>query len=730
MVLAIKLSVPLHHMARKKKNKTRRGCKNTLAYNILGVFGKNPHRAINYKQVAHTLGIKDKASKNLVDQLMFDLVSSGEIKEVKKGKYKLSHDNIARFAQKYITGRVDMKNTGKAYVINDEGGDDIFIQSNNTYHALHNDHVKVMLFPQRKNRKPEGQIIEIIKRSKDQYVGIIEVSKSYAFLVPDNENIPVDIFIPENKLKGAEDGQKVVARITEWPEHSKNPFGEVTHVLGEPGDHNVEMESILAEYNVPFTFPRQAERETDNIPEEIEKQEIKKRRDFRKTLTITIDPEDAKDFDDALSLQKLDNGNFEIGIHIADVSHYVKRNSDIDKEAFRRATSVYLVDRVIPMLPEKLSNMVCSLRPDEEKLCFSAVFEMDEKAKVVKEWFGKTIIKSNRRFNYEEVQEIIEKKDGEFVEEILILNDLAVKLRDDRFKKGSINFKSQEVKFKLDENGVPLSVYLKEQKDSNKLIEDFMLLANRKVAEFIGKRKGKEKPKTFVYRVHDTPTPEKLSTFIEFVSKLGYKMNLQDDRSLAKSFNNLFRQIEGKGEEHMIEAIAIRTMAKAEYSTDNIGHYGLAFSYYTHFTSPIRRYPDLEVHRLLFDYLNGKPSANKVEEEDMCQHASEMERNAVEAERDSVKFKQAEYLLDKIGQEFEGLISGVSKWGIYVELLGNKCEGMIRLRDLQDDFYYLDEDNYQVIGQRHGNTYKLGDQVRIRVKRIDLSKKQMDFELV
>lgn len=717
-------------MARKKNKKINRGRKNTLAYNVLGVLGKNPHRALNYKQVAHALGIKDTASKKMVDQLMFDLVSSGEIDEVKKGKYKLSPDNNVRFAQKYITGRVDMKNTGKAYVINDEGGDDIFIQSNNTYHALHNDHVKVMLFPHRKNRKPEGQIIEIIKRSKDQYVGIIQVSASYAFLVPDNENIPVDIFIPDKKLKEAKDGQKVVARITEWPEHSKNPFGEVTHVLGEPGDHNVEMESILAEYNVPLAFPKKAEQEAGNVSEGIDKQEVKKRRDFRKTLTITIDPEDAKDFDDALSLRKLDNGNFEVGIHIADVSHYVKPNSEIDKEAFRRATSVYLVDRVIPMLPEKLSNIVCSLRPDEEKLCFSAVFEVDKNAKVVKEWFGKTIIKSNRRFNYEEVQETIENKEGDFADEILILNDLATKLRDSRFKKGSINFKSQEVKFKLDEKGVPLSVYLKEQKESNKLIEEFMLLANRKVAEFIGKRKGKEKPKTFVYRVHDTPTPEKLSTFIEFVSKLGYKMNLQDDRSLAKSFNNLFRQIEGKGEEHMIEAIAIRTMAKAEYSTDNIGHYGLAFSYYTHFTSPIRRYPDLEVHRLLFDYLNGKPSTNKAEEEDMCQHASEMERNAVEAERDSVKFKQAEYLLDKIGQEFEGLISGVSKWGIYVELNGNKCEGMIRLRDLQDDFYYLDEDNYRVIGQRYGNSYKLGDQVRIRVKRIDLSKKQMDFELV
>lgn len=715
-------------MARNKKIK--KGSKNTLAYNILGILGKNPHRALNYKQIAHALGIKDKASKNLVGNLLDELSMAGEIDEIKKGKYKLNKENIARFAHKYITGRVDMKKTGKAYVINEEGGDDIYIASNNTYHALHNDIVKVMLFPLRKNKKPEGQITEIIKRSKDEYVGIIEVSPNYAFLIPDSNNIAADIFIPENKLKGAKNGQKVVVKIAEWPEHSKNPFGEVTRVLGEPGDHNVEMESILAEYNVPFAFPRKAEDEAINIQETISNQEIKKRKDFRNVWTITIDPEDAKDFDDALSLQKLKNGNLEVGIHIADVSHYVKPSSEIDQEAYRRATSVYLVDRVIPMLPEKLSNMVCSLRPDEEKLCFSAVFEMDEKAKVINEWFGKTIIKSNRRFNYEEVQDIIERQKGEYADEILSLHKLAEKLRSDRFKKGSINFKSQEVRFKLDENGAPLSVYLKEQKDSNKLIEDFMLLANRKVAEFIGKRKGKEKPKTFVYRVHDTPSPEKLSTFIEFVSKLGYKIDLKDDRSLARSFNNLFREIEGKGEEHMIESIAIRTMAKAEYSIENIGHYGLAFPYYTHFTSPIRRYPDLEVHRLLFDYLNGKPSANPVEKEDMCQHASEMERNAVEAERDSVKYKQAEYLLDKIGQEFEGLISGVSKWGIYVELLGNKCEGMIRLRDLEDDFYYLDEDNYRVIGQRHGNSYKLGDQVRIRVKKIDLSHKEMDYELV
>ena len=715
-------------MARKNKSKQRRS-KNTLAYNILGVFGKHPFRAMNYKQISKELGIRDQAGKDLVDKLLTDLSAMDELEEVRKGKYKLHPDSISEHA-KYATGKVDMLRTGKAYIIKDEGGEDIFIAPNNTYHALNNDRVKVLLFPQRKGKKPEGQIVEILQRSKDHYVGVIDVSKKYAFLVPDNIDIPVDIFIPKEDLKGAKDGEKVVARITEWPEHAKNPFGEVVHVLGKPGDNNVEMQSILAEFQLPLDFPDKLEKEAAKIPTEIGKEEIKKRKDFRDIWTITIDPKDAKDFDDALSLKKLENGNWEVGIHIADVSHYVKPDSVIDKEAIQRATSIYLVDRVIPMLPEKLSNNVCSLRPNEEKLCFSAVFELDEKAKLHNEWFGKTIINSNRRFNYEEVQEIIENNKGEFVDEINLLNKLAKKLRDDRFRKGSINFHSQEVRFELDKDGKPLSIFIKEQKDSNRLIEDFMLLANRKVAELIGKKKGKQKTKTFVYRVHDEPSPEKLSTFIQFVQKLGYQVNFNNKQSLAKSFNKLFDQVAGKGEEHMIESIAIRTMAKAEYSTDNIGHYGLAFPYYTHFTSPIRRYPDLMVHRLLERYLEGKSSANKDEYEELCIHSSQMERNAEQAERDSVKYKQGEYMLDKIGKEFEALISGVSKWGIYAEIKGNKCEGMIRLSDLKDDYYYLDEDNYRVMGQKFGSTYALGDDIRIRVKRIDLSRKQMDYELV
>lgn len=719
-------------MAKKKNTGRKTGSRSSLITNILGVFGKNPSRGYNYKQVAAALGIKNKAGKDLLGRLLDELTENNEIIQIKPGKFKLNPQHIPKYASKqsYITGTADLKQTGKAYVIPDSGGEDVFIAPNNTYQALNGDRVRVLLFPKRKERKPEGQIIEVLERKKKQFVGVLEISHNYAFLVPDSKSIHIDIFIPKENLNNAKNGQKVVARILEWPEHSRNPFGEVTHILGTPGDNNVEMQSILAENDFPLGFPKHVEKEAEKVRTEISKTEISKRKDFRNIWTITIDPKDAKDFDDALSLNKLDNGNWEVGVHIADVSHYVRPDSIIDKEAESRATSIYLVDRVIPMLPEILSNKVCSLGPDADKLCFSAVFEMDEKGAVINQWFGKTIIRSNRRFDYEEAQEIIGSGQGEFGEEFRVLNTLAGRLRENRFKKGSINFKSQEVKFELDEAGVPLSIYIKEQKDSNRLIEDFMLLANRKVAELIGKKKAPDKPKTFVYRVHDAPSPEKLSTFIEFVKKLGYRINMSSSSNLAKSFNQLFEQIAGKGEEHMIETIAIRTMAKAEYSTDNIGHYGLAFPYYTHFTSPIRRYPDLVVHRLLERYLQDGASENKDKYEEICKHSSEMERKAEEAERASVKYKQAEYLLDKIGQEFDALISGVSKWGIYAEIIGNKCEGMIRLRDLSDDFYYLDEENYSVVGHSYGNEYKLGDKIRIRVKRIDLSKKQMDFGLV
>ena len=706
--------------------------KNQLHGIIISIFADNPFKAYNNKQIASKLGIKDKAGKSLIFNILNELLNDGYLQEIKRGKFVLHADKLSSLAnkKKYITGTVEMKKTGKAYIISDEGGDDIFIASNNTNHALNGDQVKVLLFPKRKGHKPEGQIVEILKRKKTAYVGILEIGKNFGFVVADNQAMPYDILVPKSELKKAKNGEKVVVNITDWPKHANNPVGKITDVLGKPGNNDVEMKSILADFDFPLSFPKKVEQEAEKIPEEISKEEISHRKDYRNVWTITIDPVDAKDFDDAISLLKLGDGLWEVGVHIADVTHYIKPDTLLDAEAYKRGTSVYLVDRVIPMLPEKLSNGVCSLRPNEDKLTFSAIFKMNDKAEVLSQWFGKTVTRSNRRFTYEEVQQIIETEQGEFVENILKLNDMASILRNARFKNGAINFNTPEIRFKLDERGKPIETYVKESKEANHLVEEFMLLANKSVATLIGKPQNNKKPKTFVYRVHDEPNPEKLNTFTQFLNRLGYSLEIQSRDTLARSFNHLFDQIKGRGEENMIETIAIRTMSKAYYSTDNIGHYGLSFPFYTHFTSPIRRYPDMMVHRLLERYLEGKRSVKKEAYEEKCEYTSEMERRAAEAERASIKYKQVEFLLDKVGKTFDGLISGVSKWGIFVELVESKSEGLIRFNDMKDDYYYLDEDNYQIIGKRFGQKLRLGDPVRVLVKNVDMENRQLDFELV
>jgi len=749
-----------------------------LAKQILKIFANNPFDAYNHKQIASRIGAGSKAERQEVIRTIQELAEQKHlVEDSHKGKYKINPKSIddELLPQNYVIGTIDMKQGGKAYVIpEEEGREDIQIAPNNTHHALHGDTVKVLMFPQRKMHKPEGQVVEIIRRAKTRFVGVIQKQERFAFMVSDSRTMPVDIFIHIDDLGGAENGEKVLVEMTDWPERMNNPVGRVIKRLGRPGDNNVEMQSILAEYDFPLDFPKEVEEEAKKIKKPTKK-EIASRRDFRDVTTFTIDPADAKDFDDALSFQELPNGHVEVGVHIADVSYYVKPGSAIDREAYERGTSVYLVDRTIPMLPEKLCNEVCSLRQDEEKLCFSVVMEMDNKGKVYDTWMGKSVIKSDRRMAYEEAQEIIEAgvSDGTAVATaILTLHAIAEKLRAARYKSGAINFETQEVKFQLDENAKPIGVYIKESKEANWLIEEFMLLANKSVAEYIGKPNTKHStlntkhsPKVFVYRVHDEPNPEKLNTFVEFVAKLGFSMKTSSRKALAESYNRLFENIAGRGEEHMVDTIAIRTMSKAYYSTENIGHYGLAFPYYTHFTSPIRRYPDLMVHRLLEYYLNlgvqkeckgvqrsektnakdstivpiTSPSLpahssitppNKDVYEEYCKHCSVMEKKAADAERTSVKYKQAEYLSDKLGQVFPALISGVSKWGIYAEIEGNKCEGMIPIGSLKDDYYMLDEDNYQVIGRRHGRTYKLGYPVHIRVRHVDLLKKQIDFDLV
>ena len=712
-------------MSKKEKKAGKRMNKKQLTELLMALFQQHPTDELPQKYIFDSLRLTTHPLKMLCMEILYDFIEDDFIKESSKHRYKLNNRGIE------MTGTFHRKKNGNNTFLPDDGGEPILIAERNSAHAMDGDKVKVFFFPKRKHRMIEAEVVEILERSNDTFVGTLSINKSYAFLLTESRRLANDIFIPKDKLKGGKNGDKAVVKVTEWPAEFKNPIGEVIDVLGPSGDNNAEMHAILAEFGLPYVYPKKVVAAAEKISTEISAEEIAKREDFRNVLTFTCDPADAKDFDDALSIRKTENGLWEVGVHIADVTHYVEEGGIIDKEALNRATSVYLVDRTIPMLPEKLCNNLCSLRPDEDKLAYSVIFELDEDAYVRNSRIVHTIIRSNRRFCYEEVQAIIENQQGEFVDEILVLDKMAKKLRERRFKNGAVNFDRVEVKFNIDENGKPLSVYFKESKDANKLIEEFMLLANRTVAEKIGKVGKDKKAKTFVYRVHDLPDPEKLENLSQFISRFGYKLRTSGSKNdITKSLNKLLNDVRGKKEENLIETISVRAMMKAYYSTNNIGHYGLAFEYYTHFTSPIRRYPDMMVHRLLTRYLEEEGrSANLKKYEGMCEQSSKMEEVAAQAERASIKYKQVEFMSDKIGQVFEGVISGISDWGIYVELNETKCEGLVPMRDLDDDYYEFDEKNYCLRGRRDHHVYQLGDALKVKIARADLEKKQLDFEL-
>jgi len=725
----------------KRKIKNKKQQNNGLEQSILTILRKDYSRPHNYKQIAGKLGLDDASSRNQIIKKLKALQIQGTIKEVNRGQY------IITPSKNYYTGRVDIAGRGQGYIIVEDLEDDIFVSNKNLNKALNGDTVEVYVFKRKKGGKTEGEITRIVERKKTEFVGTIQVQDNFAFVDVTDHKMHTDIFVPKNKINGAKNGEIVLVQMEDWPEKADSPFGSVLKVLGLPGEHNTEIHAILAQYGLPYEFPAEVEAYANNLDTKIHPEEIAKRRDMRKDLTFTIDPKDAKDFDDALSFTKLENGNYEIGIHIADVSHYLKEGTVLDDEAYERATSVYLVDRVVPMLPEILSNGACSLRPHEEKYTFSAVFEMNSKAEILNKWFGRTVTYSDARFAYEESQHVIENPDDSshtipseisitgkeykiekpIAEAILEMDRLAKILRKKRMRDGAISFDKLEVKFILSESGNPDGVYFKESKDANKLIEEFMLLANRSVAEFIGKQSPK---KTFIYRVHDEPDDEKIAALENIIKRFGYKLDTKDRKSTSQSLNKLLKDVHGRKEQNLIDTLAIRSMSKAVYTTNNIGHYGLAFDHYSHFTSPIRRYPDVMVHRLLQRYLEGKSSAKQESYEEKCSHSSEMESLSSSAERDSVKYMQVKYMQDHQEQEFLGVISGVTDWGIYIEISSNKCEGMVRLQDLRDDHYVFDKEHYAVVGQRSNKTYVLGDEVYVKVKNADLVKKHLDFTML
>ena len=690
-----------------------------LLIKVLQEMGSDPRKSFNYKQIAAKLEFKSDELKRRVREELERLASENKIEETSRGKYRALRKTI-------FIGVMDINNSGSGFVVVDELEKDIFVPNRYLNKALHGDLVEVQILRERPGRNPEGEVIAVLERAKTHFTGVVRMLKGFAFVDPDDPKMYKSFYVDDDYLNGAEDGDKVVVEMTDWPQMAGSPFGKIVKVLGKPGEHETEIHSILDEYNLPYEFPEEVEMAAQKLPQNISPQEINKRRDMRDRVTFTIDPVDAKDFDDALSVKDLGNGRFEIGVHIADVSHYVKPNDVLDREAYERATSVYLVDRVIPMLPEVISNQLCSLRPNEDKLTFSAVFEMDRSGRVYKKWFGRTVIHSDKRFTYEEAQEILNKGKGLFHEQLQLLNEIAKNLRRQRFKKGAISFERSEVRFRLDEEKNPVEIYVKIPMDTNKLIEEFMLLANKKVAEFIGLEK---KGKVFVYRVHDKPKKEKLDELKKVVKRFGYKINLDDDKKLAQAINKLLEDFKDRKERALIEMMVLRTMSKAVYTVNNRGHYGLAFPYYTHFTSPIRRYPDVMVHRLLQDYLDGKKPKAKETWEKKCIHSTDMEINAQHAEWDSIAYMQAKYMSNHIGEEFDGVISGITEWGIYVELAETLTEGMIRRTEIKKDYFIFDPDDQVMYGQRTGIKYQLGDEIRVRVVDTDLIKKQVTFEL-